>query len=228
MIKCLRFIFASFHFDDWRHLVLAVQDRWTRQIHAQPEDESAHRRGQPVGFVTRRSRILDVNIDRAVGVLHETGTIADAVAVKRIRNKLIFRVPDRERPERIIRRKPACREVHDIVVRSGKLLARDIDLRRPVHRLLRYIDRSRKRDGARATHKDPIAGLAASVHGRPAVDLRDVGSREKEDRDKRQTGADQDALDDIQEDGSFGTKIPPDDGFCTHTNSIFQFGCSGY
>jgi len=39
----------------------------------------------------------------------------------------------------------------------------------------------------------------------------------KKYRDKRQSGTDQDALDDIQEDGSFWTKIPPEDQFHTHT-----------
>jgi len=88
-------------------------------------------------------------------------------------------------------------------VRPGERMAGLIHFRRPVHRLLRYVDRARKSDGARAAQKDPIAGLAASINGRPAVDLRDVGFRENEYRDKRQPGTDQDALDDIQEDGSF-------------------------
>jgi hypothetical protein len=44
-----------------------------------------------------------------------------------------------------------------------------------------------------------------------------VGFRENEYCDKRQSGTDQDALDDIQEDGSFGTKIPHEDRFHAHT-----------
>ena len=62
------------------------------------------------------------------------------------------------------------------------------------------------------------------MHGRPAVDLRDLGFRENEYRDERQPGTDQDALDDIQEDGSF----QHEDGFHTQARIIFLVGSYGF
>jgi len=54
------------------------------------------------------------------------------------------------------------------------------------------------------------------MHGRPTVDLRDVGFREDEYCDYFQSGTDKDALDDIQQDGPFWTKIPHENEFHAH------------
>ena len=82
-------------------------------------------------------------------------------------------------------------------------MARAIYVRRPVHRLLRYVYRARKYLGARGSQQHAVAGLAASEHGDPAVDLRDIGVREDLERDERQHAADDDALHDVRDD------VPP-------------------
>src|SRR5689334_3037548 len=92
-------------------------------VHAQPEYEIARRRRQPVGLVTGRSSVLNVNVDRTVRVLREAGPIADAVAIDRIGYKMIFRSTHRQRPEGIVRRKSAWRKVHDVVALSGERVA---------------------------------------------------------------------------------------------------------
>ena len=163
--------------------------------------------GQPVGFMACRSGVLDVNVDGAVGVRNETGAITDAVAVDRIWHKVILRVAHGERPECIVRRKLACRKVHDVVVRSGELMACAIDVRRPVHRLLRYVY-GLEIIGTRGAQKDAIARLAASENGGPAVDFRDIGVEENVGRDEREHGANNDALHHVRSNGSRTGWIP--------------------
>src|SRR5216684_833394 len=51
-------LFISWHFHDWRHVVLAVQDRTAGQIRAQHQLEVACRCRQPVGLVPGGSRAL--------------------------------------------------------------------------------------------------------------------------------------------------------------------------
>ena len=55
----------------------------------------------------------------------------------------------------------------------------------------------------RLVKKHAIAGLAASVHGGPAVDLRDISVRDDLERDESQHAADDDALHDVRDD------VPP-------------------
>ena len=117
-----------------------------------------------------RSAVLKVNVDGPVGVLREPRAIADAEPVERIRHKAILRVAHRQRPEGIIRWKTAQREVDDIVVLSGERMTCAISGRRPVHRLLRYVDRAGKNLSARGSEKHAVPGLAASAHGEPAID----------------------------------------------------------
>ena len=53
----------------------------------------------------------------------------------------------------------------------------------------------------RLCNKHAVAGLAASVHGGPAVDFRDIGVCEDLERDERQHAADDNALYDVRDDG---------------------------
>jgi hypothetical protein len=152
--------------------------------------------------MARWSGALDVNVDGTVGIRNEAGAIADAVLIDRIRHKVILDITHRQRPECIIRREPTCRKVHDVVVLAGELLARAIYGRRPAHRLLRDVYRAHKYYGARATQKNPIAGLATSMYGCPPVYFRDVGVRKNLKRDERQHTANDDSLHNIRDDGS--------------------------
>src|SRR5258707_15365368 len=92
-------------FDDRRHWVLATENGWAGHIHAQPQVESARWRGQPVGLMARRSGVLQIDVDGAVGILREAGPIADAVSIDGIRDEALFRVSHRQRPERAVGRK---------------------------------------------------------------------------------------------------------------------------
>src|SRR5215472_3371692 len=149
-----------------------------------------------------RSNVPDVNVDGTVGIRNEPGAVADAVPVDRIRHKPIPRIAYGERPEGMVWRELSRRKVHDVVVRTGQPLARAICSRRPVHRLLRHVNWARKYQGARASQQSAIAGLTASVHGGPAVDLRHIGVREDLERDECQHAANDDALHDVRCDGS--------------------------
>ena len=53
-------LFMSLHFHDWRHVVLAVEDRTAGQIRAQHQLEVACRCRQPVGLVPGGSRALNI------------------------------------------------------------------------------------------------------------------------------------------------------------------------
>src|SRR5215470_9417769 len=95
---------SSLHFDR-RYVVLAVENGWAGHIRAQPEYEFASWRGQPVRFMTWRSRALNVDVNGTVSVRHQTGAIADAVPIERIRHKAIVRITHGQRPESIVWRK---------------------------------------------------------------------------------------------------------------------------
>jgi len=73
-----------------------------------------------------RSAVLKVNVNGPIGIRREPGAVTDAEPVERIRHKVISRIPHRNRPEGLIRRKPAGRKVHDVVVFSGERMARAI------------------------------------------------------------------------------------------------------
>jgi hypothetical protein len=62
---------------------------------------------------------------------------------------------------------------------------------------LRYVYRAGKRYCASSSEQQTIAGLAASVHRGPAVDLRDIGVRDDLERDESQHAANDDSLDNI-------------------------------
>src|ERR1700687_2993553 len=74
-------LFISWHFHDWRHVVLAVEDSTAGQIRAQHQLEVACRCWQPVGLVPSGSRALQIHVDGAIGVRHEAGARADAGAI---------------------------------------------------------------------------------------------------------------------------------------------------
>jgi hypothetical protein len=211
----------SFHFDDRRHRVLAVENGLPGQVHAQPEYEVTCRRGQPVGFMACRSGVLNVNVDGTIGIQDESRAIADAVAIDRIRHKVIFGVTHGERPECIVRRKTARRKVHDVIVRSGEPLACAIYFRGPVHRLLRQVYWTHECFIARGFEQDAIAGLAASENGGPAVYLCDIGVRENPEREEPQHAANDDSLDYIRDDGSpEHTIMPPFAAFASTAPTV--------
>src|SRR5580658_3657851 len=88
-----------------------------------------------------------------------------------------------------------------VVVRSEELLARAVYFRCPVHRFLGYVYWARKCLGASGSEQDTIPGLAASVHGGPAVDFRDVGVRDDLERYERQHAACDNSLDNVRDNG---------------------------
>ena len=53
-------LFISWHFHDWRHVVLAVEDSTAGQIRAEHQLEVACRCRQPVGLVPCGSRALHI------------------------------------------------------------------------------------------------------------------------------------------------------------------------
>ncbi len=115
---------------------------------------------------------------------------------------MIFRITHRERPERIVRRELSCREVHDVVLPAVERMTRAVTVRPPVHRFLRYVYRAEKYPRVRGSQEHAVAGLAASVHGNPAVDLRAFDAAVRLGRDKRQPEADEDPLHHIALHGS--------------------------
>src|SRR5450755_4269685 len=133
------------------------------------------------------SGFLEVNVSRAVGVLRKTKAVADNIPIDWIRHKVIVCVAHSQRPERIVGRKTARREVHDVVARARYA-------RRPIHRLGGDVYGARKYLVARGSQQHAVAGHAASVQGGPAVDLRDFGTPENLCRDEREHGTDNDAL----------------------------------
>src|SRR5215475_13389219 len=122
-----------------RYLVRAVENSCARLIDAQPEHEIACRRGQPVGFMTCRRGVLNVDVDGAVGIRHKAGAITYTVSVDRIRHKAISRIAHGQRPECIVGRKAARREMHHVVVLPVERMARTIYVCPPIHRLFRYV-----------------------------------------------------------------------------------------
>src|SRR5262249_4445413 len=137
-------ILISLGSSDRRYLVRAVENSCARLIDAQPEYEIAWRRGQPVGFMTCRSGVLDVDVDGAVGVRHKAGAITYAVSVDRIRHKAISRIAHSQRPECIVGWKVARREMHHVVVLPVEGMARTIYVCPPIHCLFRYVHRAGK------------------------------------------------------------------------------------
>ena len=143
--------------------------------------------------MTCRSCVLDIDVDGTVGIRNETGAIADAVSIDRIRYKVVLHIAHRQRPECTIRRKLSCWKVHEVIVLAGELMVCAISGRRPVYRLLRYVY-GRKFIGARGAQENVIARLAASENGGSAVDCRDRGVEENVCRDASQHAANNDAL----------------------------------
>src|SRR2546428_14113635 len=84
-------IVISLGLSDRRYLVRAVENGCAGHIHAQPKYEFACRRGQPVGFMTCRSGVLNVDFDGALGVRPKAGAITYALSVVRVRHKTSFR-----------------------------------------------------------------------------------------------------------------------------------------
>jgi hypothetical protein len=80
-------------------------------------------------------------------------------------------------------------------------LARAIFLRHPVHRLLRHVYWSSELNVTGGAQENAVAEFAASVHGGPFVDLRDVGLRQNLERHERQHATDDDALHHVIDDG---------------------------
>jgi hypothetical protein len=204
---CFRInLFISLHFNDWRHVVLAVEDNAVGQIGAEHQLEVACRRRQPVRLVPCGSRALNINIDRAIGVRHETGSVADAVTIDRVTYHVTYNIGHRERPKCIVRRELSCMKMQDVIVLAVQLLPRTIDGRRPVRSLLRHIGGGQE-FGAYSPQEDAVAGHIALHNRVPPVGrglycLRLIVENQI-CRDVRQGDADEDALDYAAGDGSF-------------------------
>src|SRR5215471_6696659 len=125
-------LFISVHFHDWRDVVLAVEDSTARQIRAEHQLEVACRCRQPVGLVPCGSRALYSNVDRAIGVRHEAGATADAVAIDGIAHHVSDHIGHGQRPECIVWRELSYRKMQDISALAGEPSPRTIDSRRPV------------------------------------------------------------------------------------------------
>src|SRR5260370_3067200 len=95
-------LFISWHFHDWRNVVLAVQDRTAGQIRAEHQLEVACRCRQPVGLVPSGSRALQINVDGAIGVRHEAGARADAGAIDGVAHHVPDHIGHGQRPEGIV------------------------------------------------------------------------------------------------------------------------------
>src|SRR5580692_12354134 len=147
--------------------------------------------------MTCGSGVLDVNVDRAVGVRNKAGPITDAVSIDRIRHKAIFRITHRQRPEGIVRRKAARRKMHHVVVPAVESVARAIFARRPIHGLFRYVYWARKYLGACGSEQHAVTGHAASEKGDPTVDLRGLNPRDNLRRHETQNAAQDNSLDDV-------------------------------
>src|SRR6266567_4282423 len=133
-------LFMSWHFHDWRHVVLAVEDSTAGQIRAEHQLEVACRCRQPVGLVPGGSRALQINIDGAIGVRHEAGARADAGAIDGVADHVPDHIGHGQRPEGIVGRKLSCRKMQDVSALAGEPPPRAVDGRRPVGRLLHHID----------------------------------------------------------------------------------------
>lgn len=110
-----------------------------------------------------------IYIDRAVGIWHEAGAIAQVVPIYRIRHEAILCISHSQRPECIVGRKAARRKMQDVDVPSGGRTTRAVHMCPPIHRLLRNVHRAGKYLGARSSEKHPIAGHAASINSNPTV-----------------------------------------------------------
>src|SRR5712691_553001 len=156
-------------FDNRRHRVLATENGCAGHIHAQPQVESACWRGQPVGLMTCRSGVLQVDVDGTVGILREAGPIADAVPIDGIRHEAFFRVSHCQRPERVVGRRTPRRKVQDVVVLSGERVTRAVNTRpsstttfRPnvsADEMLRYMDRKHHETSLVTTPDGRLVGL---------------------------------------------------------------------
>src|SRR5215468_6292207 len=139
-----------------------------------------------------------------VGVRHKAGAITYAVSVDRIRHKAISRITHSQRPESIVGRKAARREMYHVVVPAVESVARGIFARRPIHGLLRYVYWARKYLRARGPGQHVVAGHTASENGDPAVDLRGLNPCENLGREETQHNAYDKSLDDVCADGTMG------------------------
>ncbi len=195
-------LFISWHFHDWRHVVLAVQDRTAGQIRAQHQLEVACRCRQPVGLVPGGSRALQINVDGAIGVRHEVGARADAGAIDGVTHHVPDHIGHGQRPEGIVGRELSFRKMQDVLALAGEPPPRAVDGRRPVRSLLHHIDGG-QHFGAGGPQEDAIAGLAAFEGGAPTVDSRGHGFNHRVHndlcREKRQHAADDDSLHDVRD-----------------------------
>src|SRR5690348_15916877 len=97
-------LFISLHFNDWRHVVLTVEDSTAGQIRAEHQLEVACRCRQPVGLASWGSRTLNINVYGAISVGHQTGARADAVAIDRVTHHVTYNIGHGQRPECIVGR----------------------------------------------------------------------------------------------------------------------------
>src|SRR6476660_977678 len=116
--KMIRFISLRLH--DLRHAVGAIEDCRAGQIRAEHQLEVAGRGRQPVLFLPARSIVLQMDVDRTVGVLGEIRTIVKAGAA----NWIAHHVPDdirrRKRPEGVVRRELSGWKMQDVFMPAAQ------------------------------------------------------------------------------------------------------------
>lgn len=118
-----------------------------------------------------RGGILDVDVDRTIGVLREARAVADAVSVNWILHHAAPGIAHGHRASRVIWWESSRRKMEHVVVLSVQPMAGPIHRHRPIHRLLRQIGR-RNVLSACGLQKNAITRQAALQGGTPTVDSR--------------------------------------------------------
>jgi hypothetical protein len=130
---------------------------------------------QPIGFLVRsRAVVLQVKVQRPIGVVGELVAVADGEPVDRVGGLEAFGVVHRHRPERLHRRQLVLGEVQEVVVVAGERPAMAVSDIERVDRILGWV-------GAQANHgHDGPLEVVVAVHPDrvgvhlPAVDLAGV------------------------------------------------------
>ena len=116
-------------------------------------------------------------LNRTVGIRHESGVVADAISIDRIWHKVISAHHPSSATRMHYSAETDLAEMQMMVPGSPESL-----LPAPSTFVVQYIASSGTFIGpgnstAHAAQENAAAALAAAVHGRPAVDLRDIGAR---------------------------------------------------
>src|SRR6266481_3206287 len=123
---------------DRRRCPLAADHRIIGPVHAQGQIETAGRGRQPVAFLIAAWRlVLDVEIERAIGVELQSIAIANSETLDRVRGKVAVIVIESERPESPHRRNLALLKMHGVKLGALKSLAAGVMGRRNIDGIFR-------------------------------------------------------------------------------------------